>query len=70
MHDADLRARRPGACNAATSEPGGTLPKDNVRKVAQGKDGNKGDVYDGTCPGAIKLLDAEHHYRPEHVPFA
>ncbi len=25
-------------------------------------------VYDGVCLGAVNLLDAEHHYRPEHVP--
>jgi hypothetical protein len=24
-------------------------------------------VYDGTCLGTMNLLDAEHHYRPEHV---
>ena len=24
-------------------------------------------VYDGACLGTINLLDAEHHYRPEHV---
>jgi GAF domain-containing protein len=27
-------------------------------------------VYDGTCLGTINLLDAEHHYRPEHVAVA
>jgi hypothetical protein len=24
-------------------------------------------VYDGACLGTMNLLDAEHHYRPEHV---
>jgi GAF domain len=24
-------------------------------------------VYDGACLGTVNLLDAEHHYRPEHV---
>ena len=24
-------------------------------------------VYDGVCLGTMNLLDAEHHYRPEHV---
>jgi hypothetical protein len=24
-------------------------------------------VYDGACVGTMNLLDAEHHYRPEHV---
>lgn len=27
-------------------------------------------VYGGTCLGTINLLDAEHHYRPEHIPAA
>jgi GAF domain-containing protein len=25
-------------------------------------------VYDGKCLGTMNLLDAEHHYRDEHVP--
>ena len=25
-------------------------------------------IYDGQCLGTINLLDAEHHYREEHVP--
>ena len=25
-------------------------------------------VYDGRCLGTINLLDAEHHYRAEHIP--
>jgi hypothetical protein len=25
-------------------------------------------VYDGACLGTMNLLDAEHHYREEHVP--
>jgi hypothetical protein len=24
-------------------------------------------VYDGACLGTMNLLDAEHHYRPEHI---
>ena len=24
-------------------------------------------VYDGACLGTMNLLDAEYHYRPEHV---
>lgn len=27
-------------------------------------------VYDGRCLGTMNLLDAEHHYSPDHVPLA